>query len=235
MDHSLVVVKGLVYSVKLWAMLCRVTQGRIIVKSSDKMWSTGGGNGKPLQYSTSPSLITWKPLTVWITTNCGKFFKDGNTASPYLSLEKPMCRSINYSKNLTWNSWLVQNWERSMTRLYFCHLVYITYMQSQFSLIPQLCPTLCYPMDCSTPGPPVHRQLPEFIQTHVHRVGDAIQPSHPLLSPSPSAFNLPQHQSLFQWISSSHQVAQVLEFQLQHQSFQWLIEQRLYLQKMVTY
>ena len=76
------------------------------------------------------------------------------------------------------------------------------------------------PMDCSTPGLPVHHQPPEFTQPHVHWVGDAIQPSHPLSSPSP-AFNLSQHQGLFKWVSSSHQVAKVLEFQLQHHSFQW--------------
>ena len=77
------------------------------------------------------------------------------------------------------------------------------------------------PMNHSTPGLPVHHQLPDFTQTHVHWVGDAIQPSHPLSSPSPSALNLSQHQGLFQWVSSSHLVAKVLEFQLQHQSFQW--------------
>ena len=92
----------------------------------------------------------------------------------------------------------------------------------QFSSVTHLCPTLCDLMDCSTPGLPVHHQLPELAQTHVHRVGDAIQPSHPLLSPSPPAFNLSQHQDLFQWASSLHQVAKVLEFQLQHQSFQWI-------------
>ena len=86
-----------------------------------------------------------------------------------------------------------------------------------FSSIAQSCPTLCYPMNRSTPGLPVHHQLPESTQTHVHRVGDAIQPSHPLLSPSPPALNLSQHQGLFQWVSSSHQVAKVLKFQLQHQ------------------
>ena len=80
---------------------------------------------------------------------------------------------------------------------------------------------LCDPMNCSTPGLPVHHQLSEFTQSHVHRVGDAIQPSHPLLSPSPLAFNLSQHHGLFKWVSSSHQVGKVLEFQLQHQSFQW--------------
>ena len=72
------------------------------------------------------------------------------------------------------------------------------------------------------PGFPVHHQLPELTQTHVHWVGDAIQPSHPLSSPSTPAFNLSQNQGLFQWVSSSHQVANVLEFQLQHQSFQWI-------------
>ena len=75
-------------------------------------------------------------------------------------------------------------------------------------------------MDRSTPGFPVHHQFPELAQTHVHRVGDAIQPSHPLSAPSPPAFNLSQHQSLFQGVSFSHQVTKVLEFQLQHQSFQ---------------
>ena len=78
-----------------------------------------------------------------------------------------------------------------------------------------------WPMDCSTPGLPVHHQLPEFTQTHVHWVGDAIQPLHPLSSPSPPAFNLSQHQGLFKWVRSSHQVAKVLEFQFWHQFFQW--------------
>ena len=76
-------------------------------------------------------------------------------------------------------------------------------------------------MNRSTPGLPVHHQLPKFTQTHVHWVGDAIQPFHPLSSPSPPALNLSQHQGLFKWVSSSHQVPKVLEFQLQHQSFQW--------------
>ena len=93
-------------------------------------------------------------------------------------------------------------------------------MIHQFSPVSQLCLTLCDPVDCSTPGLPVHHQLPEFTQTHVHQVGDAIEPSHPLSSPSPSALNLSQHQGLFKWVSSSHQVAKVLEFQLQQQSFQ---------------
>ena len=76
-------------------------------------------------------------------------------------------------------------------------------------------------MNGSTPGLPVHHQLPEFTQTHDHWVSDAIQPSHPLLSPSPPDPNPSQHQSLFQWVNSSQEMAKVLEFQLQHQSFQW--------------
>ena len=92
----------------------------------------------------------------------------------------------------------------------------------QFSLVQSLsCVRLCDLMNCSTPGFPVHHQLPEFTQTHVHRVGDAIQPSHPLSSPSPPAPNPSQHLSLFQWVNSLHEVAKVLEFQPQHQSFQW--------------
>ena len=93
---------------------------------------------------------------------------------------------------------------------------------SQFSSVAQSRPTLCNPMDCSMPGVPIHHQFPEFIQTHVHWLSDAIQPSHPLLSLSPPAFNLSQHQGLFKWVSSSHQVAKVLEFKLQHQSFHWI-------------
>jgi len=88
--------------------------------------------------------------------------------------------------------------------------------------VAQSCPTLCDPMDCSSPDFPVHHQLPELTQTHVHWIGDTIQPSHPLSAPSPPTFNLSQHQGLFQWVSSLHQVAKVLEFQLQHQSFQWI-------------
>ena len=80
----------------------------------------------------------------------------------------------------------------------------------QFRSVAQSCPILCDPMDRSMPGFPVHHQLLELARTHVHQVGDTIQPSHPLLSPSPPVFNLPQHRGLFQWVSSSHQVASAL-------------------------
>ena len=123
---------------------------------------------------------------------------------------------------------LRNNWHTSLCRFKaFSAMVWYTYIvkwlpQSvQFSSVTQLCLTLCDPMDCSMPGLPVYHQLLEFIQTYVCWVSDAIQPSHPLLSPSPSVFNLSQHQGVFRWVSSSHQVAKVLEFQLQHQSYQW--------------
>ena len=92
----------------------------------------------------------------------------------------------------------------------------------QFSSVTQSCPTLCDPMDCSTPGLFVHHRLPELTQTHVRWVGDGIPPSHPLSSPYPPAFNRSLYQGLFQWVSSLHQVAKVLELQHQYQSFQWI-------------
>ena len=98
----------------------------------------------------------------------------------------------------------------------------ILYIEQFNGWVTQSCLTLCDPMDCSMPNFLVHHQLLELDQTHVHWGSDAIQPSHPLLSPSPPAFDLSQHQGLFQWVSSSHQVVKVLEFQLQHQSFQWI-------------
>ena len=100
-----------------------------------------------------------------------------------------------------------------------CFHGYVSF--SSFSSVAQSCLTLCNPMNHSTPGLLVHHQLLEFTQTHVHWVSDAIQPSHPLSSPSPHAPNPSQHQSLFQWVSSSQEVAKVLEFQLQHHSLQW--------------
>ena len=87
--------------------------------------------------------------------------------------------------------------------------------------VAQSCLTLCDPRNHSTPGIPVHHQLQGFTQTHVHWVGDAIQPAHPLSSPSPPALNLSQHQGLFKWVRCLYQVAKILEFQLPHQSFQW--------------
>ena len=127
-----------------------------------------------------------------------------------------------FTKPLWWTefTWITQNDLSNSNSLItlqslFCHI-------SQFSSITQSCLALCNPMDCNMPGFPVHYQFLELAQTHVHWVGDAIQPLLPLSSPSPPAFNLSQHEGLFQWGSSSHQVAKVLEFQLQRQSFQWI-------------
>ena len=119
-----------------------------------------------------------------------------------------------YSVNVPWEEW-DKTHGGVFTADFSLHQV-LNDVESQFSLVAQSFPTLCDPMDCSRPGFPVHHQLLELAQTHVHQVGNAIQLSHPLLSPSP-AFNLFQHQGLFQWVSFSHQVAKVLEFQLQDQ------------------
>ena len=118
--------------------------------------------------------------------------------------------------------WLHRNLLFNLHVFVKCTLEYTLCCYCYCCSVTKSCPTLCDPMDCSRPGFPVHHQLPELAQTHVHRVGDAIQSSHPLSSPSPPAFNLSQHQGLFQWVCSSHQVAKVLEFQLQHQSFEWI-------------
>ena len=104
-----------------------------------------------------------------------------------------------------------------------CLSHFFLFILPQFSSVVQSWLTLCDPMECSTPGLPVHHQLPEFTQTHVHWVSNAIQTSHPLLSPSLPTFSVSQHQNLFKWVSSSHQVVEILEFQLQYQSFQWTL------------
>ena len=112
-------------------------------------------------------------------------------------------------------------WDHKESGVAFISQSCIYTLSQSVSSVAQSFPTLCDPMNRSTLGLLVHHQLPEFIQIHAHWVGDAIQPSHPLSSPSPTAPNPSQHQGLFQWVSSSHEVAKVLEFQLQHQSFQW--------------
>jgi len=125
-----------------------------------------------------------------------------------------------------WKVWLVWQWGMKDELIRWIVVRKNSSLKSycsdfQFSSVAQSCLILCDPINHSTPGLPVHHQLPESMQTHNHQVGDAIQPSHPLSSPSPPALNFCQHQGLFQWVNSSHEVAQALEFQLQHQSFQW--------------
>ena len=115
-----------------------------------------------------------------------------------------------YNMDETWRCYA--KWNKSVTKGEITYnSTYLKYPESmQSSSISQSCPTLCDPMDCSKSGLPVRHQLPEFTQTHVHGVRDAIQPSHPLSAPSPPSFNLSQHQGLFQWVSSSHQVDKVI-------------------------
>ena len=108
--------------------------------------------------------------------------------------------------------WIAIAFTKSISFVYLCSKYYK--QNNQIRSVAQSWPTLCDPMNRSTPDLPIHHQLPEFTETHVHRVSDAIQPSHPLSSPSPLAPNPSQHQSLYQWVNSSHEVAKVLEFQL---------------------
>ena len=119
-------------------------------------------------------------------------------------------------------SFLADSLEFSMYRISPANNDNFIFFKFQFSLVPQWYLAICDPIDCSTPGFPVHHQLQELVQTHVHRFGDAIQSSHPLPSPSPPAFNFSQHQDLFQWVSSLHQVGIILELQVQYLSFQWI-------------
>ena len=132
--------------------------------------------------------------------------------------------SIDGELNYSWNTCFGNMKKFPVLIMYiFCvRLCPILYAFSSVQFSRSVCLTLRDPMNCSMPSFPVHHQFLELTQTHVHWVSDAIQSSHPLSSPSLPAFNLSQHQGLFQWVSSSHQVAKVLLFQLQHQSFQWI-------------
>ena len=146
------------------------------------------------------SLTRW----TWVSVNSGNWWWTGRPGVlRFMGLQR------------VGHDWVTElNWTDS--RLKSCHIGIIApaFLVFQFSSVTQSCLTLCDSMNCSTPGFPVHHQFPEFTQTHIHRVGDAIQPSHPLSSPSPLAPNPSQHPSLFQWVNSSHEVAKVLEFQL---------------------
>ena len=180
----------------------------------------------------------WKK---WFTPHA--FLKDGNGGFPFPSCLQLRCWHITCSPSVTFpfqgsdstagetkqQEWEIcffaaQLWQQRQTGSWNdpeglgCHAKGLSF---QFSSVYQSSLILCNPMDRSTPGLPVHHQLPEFTQTPVHWVGDAIQPSHPLLAPSPPDFNVSQHQGLFKWVSSLHQVAKVLELRLQNQSFQW--------------
>ena len=155
-------------------------------------------------------------------------YDPGTNLSLHELLPTPTGPKLGQSYFFPWNLNLRQNDSRQRTveiQSLWCQWLEELFLSSwplgpwnctQFSSVQSLsCPTLCNPMDCSTPGFPVHHQLPELVQTHAHRVSDAIQPSLPLSFSSPPAFNPSRQQGLFQWVSSSHQVAKVSEFQLQ--------------------
>ena len=163
----------------------------------------------------------------WLTQNQETLRSDRAPLQEFNHENRSGTTKVSYNLDSHWI--LLRGWKVDVTphkspllHVFYYYEIPVLCVSVQFSSVTQSCLTLCNPMDCSTPGSPVHHQLLEPAQTHVHWVDDAIQSSHPLLSPSPPTFNLLQHQSLFQWVSSSHQVARVLEFQLQHQSFQWI-------------
>ena len=151
------------------------------------------------------------------TTTHTKYKKDGSVL-PAPSHAPGQHRSVPIGNSQLRNNFLGQQRESAVSNHHLhlsgqCTKNLLWFHPIQFSSVTQSCPTLCDPMDRSTPGLPVHHQLPQFTQIHVHWVGDAIQPSHPLSSPSPPVFSLSQHQGPFKWVSASHQVAYVLEFQ----------------------
>ena len=132
----------------------------------------------------------------------------------WLSQKSDYCNNVTQKIIIFFFFWFPSAYKNMLTL--YCRL-----FSQSVSSFTQSCLTLCDPMNHSTWGLSVHHQLPEFTQTYVYWVGNAIQPPHPLSSPSPPAPNPFRHQGLFQWVNSSHEVAKVLEFQLQHQSFQW--------------
>ena len=149
-----------------------------------------------LSYFKSWKMMLWKWCTQYAST-FGKLSSGHRTGKGQFSFQ---CQRKAMPKNA-----------QTTTQLHSSHMLVSSV---QFSSVTQSCPTLCDPMNRSTPGLPVHHQLQEFTQTHVHRVSDALQPSCPLSSPSYPALNPSQHQSLFRRLNSLHEVAKVLEFQL---------------------
>ena len=153
-----------------------------------------------VHFPLPPSKLWWKRTTTWQVVT---------------SIAWDECTEIyQYSIwHLGYNYWY--------SKIISFPIIIIKEYSVQFSSVTQSCPTLSDPVNHNMPGLPVHHQLPESTQTHLHCVRDAIQPSHPLSSTSSPAFSLSQHQALFKWVSSPHIVAKVLEFQIQHQSIQW--------------
>ena len=178
----------------------------------------------------------WVFQTCWhieCSTFTASYFRIWNSSTGILSpplalfvVTLPKAHLTSYSRTSSSRFLITQSWlcgslgSFLYSSVYSFPLFLIASASVQFSSVAQSCLTLCDPMNRGMPGLPVHHQLPEFPPTQVHRVSDAIQPFHLLLSPSPPAPNPSQHQSLFQWVNSSHEVAKVLEFQLRHHFFQ---------------
>ena len=199
-------------SVKLWTTLCRANKdGWVIGESSDKMWSIGGGNGKPLQYTSHENPMDYikrqNDMTldgesprlqgIWYATGEELRTINSSRKNEVAEPKQKRCSVVDESGDES-NIWCYKE----------------QYCISSVQLSCSVMSTLWDPMNRSTPGLPVHHQLPEFTQTPVHWVSDAIQPSHPRSSPSSPTPNPSQHQSLFQWVNSPHEVAKVLELQL---------------------
>ena len=159
-------------------------------------------------------MITLKPLTVWITTNCGNFLKRWESQTTLLAFWETCMQVKKQQLGPDMEQWTGSKLGKEYMKAVYCHPVYLISMQSSVQLLSHV---LLFVTSWTTERQAsLHRKLAEFTQTHVYWVGDAIQPSHPLLAPSP-AFSLSQYQGLFQWVSSLHQ------FQLQHQFFQWTL------------
>ena len=160
----------------------------------------------PAEPQEKPRIIEWNAN--WVVT-CHASLLHVRCSENEFSIFKPLVEFI-----IAVHAAILEFFWKHIQNIDSVLSTFIHARSDQIRSVAQSCPTLCNPMNRSTPGLPVHHQLPEFTQTHVHRVGDAIQPSHGLSSPSPPAPNPSQHQSLFQWVNSSHEVAKVLEFQL---------------------
>ena len=176
--------------------------------------SSREGNGNPLQYYRLKNPMYWGSWQATVYT-----IPKDRTQLKQLST----CTHI-HKHTLTYTYKTIRVIEIKAYKLtlifYFQHMPWMhstwnySFWKYQIRSVAESCLTLCDPTNRSTPGLPVHHQLPEFTQTHVHRISDAVQPSHPLSAPSPLAPSPSQHQGLFQWVISSHEVAKVLEFQL---------------------
>ena len=171
--------------------------------------NSSAGNAKWYSYlgkTASQFLTKLNSFTIWSSHHTPRSYPSELKTCPHKNLQVNVYSSFSHNcPKLDVTKMLFHRWTDKQTTT-------STQWNIQFSSVAQSCPTLCDPMNCSMSGFPVHHQLPEFTHTHVHWVGDAIQPSHPLSSPSPPALNPSQHQSLFQWVNSSHEVAKVLEF-----------------------